>query len=311
MEETVVCRAKTWMVLTGPTRTVRVRAPRGTPLLTGEGFPALSLPPSAMKTYPRSLNLAYAPGTSSPRGSHPEVCRWRGWGRRLRVGVTPRSREASGHRPGDTTVPVRGARWKAGRETSRDRGCDEALSRTGVQASGTGTGLPYKRGPKSEIAEAERHGACGQWLNLPAPRPGSTVAALDTASASRRSAAPHPTDAGRRAGSWCVNSPLTDKERGVLRGGPAISYADTVDPRSARGRIRHPCREPEPRRRAAGRHARVGTVRLFRSWSASSPYPPLRAGRACMPGRSGEETRTAFRQSCACLDDSAARSTPG
>jgi hypothetical protein len=34
---------------------------------------------------PAPTDLPYPATTSSPRGSHPEVCRWWGWGRRLRV----------------------------------------------------------------------------------------------------------------------------------------------------------------------------------------------------------------------------------
>jgi hypothetical protein len=67
------------------------------------------------KTYPRPFGACVnSPRPSPIRGGRPEVCQRLGEGRRLRAGVTPRSREVLGHRPGGNTAPVRGARWKAG-----------------------------------------------------------------------------------------------------------------------------------------------------------------------------------------------------
>ena len=65
-----------------------------------------------------------------------------------------------GNRPGDTTVPARGARWKAWRQGACDPERDEAMSRTGVEASRQRTAAPYKRGPQSQIAD--RRSATGR-----------------------------------------------------------------------------------------------------------------------------------------------------
>ena len=56
-----------------------------------------------LKTNPRRFSLPYPPITSSPRGSHPEVCRWWGWGRRLRV----ESRSAPGRLRGTALETLR------------------------------------------------------------------------------------------------------------------------------------------------------------------------------------------------------------
>jgi len=52
----------------------------------GEGGPA-PRDKGGVKLIPAPAPRAYPRPTSSPRGSHPEVCRWWGWGRRLRVGL--------------------------------------------------------------------------------------------------------------------------------------------------------------------------------------------------------------------------------
>jgi hypothetical protein len=69
---------------------------------------------------PPSPHPPYSPRPSPKRGGHPEVCQWLGDGSAPAGGVTIHSREASGHRPGGTTAPVRGARWN-GRIASRLR----------------------------------------------------------------------------------------------------------------------------------------------------------------------------------------------
>jgi hypothetical protein len=97
-----------------------------------------------------------------------------------------------GNRPGGTTAPARGARYTTGRPTApilRTRLAPGELASAGKgvrDRAGTGSAA---RGPQNRRL-AERHGACGQWLNLSAPHPGSTDADVDQR-ASRRSAAPH------------------------------------------------------------------------------------------------------------------------
>ncbi|VVT60506.1 hypothetical protein BOSE62_110206 [Bosea sp. 62] len=85
----------------------------------------------------------------SPRGGRPEACRLAGWARCLRARVAPRSREASGTDLG-VLRPLR-------EELARPRRLTPARQ---------------KRGPElSNRRLAERHGACGWWLNPSAPRP--------------------------------------------------------------------------------------------------------------------------------------------
>ncbi len=59
--------------------------------------------------------MPHCPRPSPKGGGHPEVCHWSGDGSAPAGGVTIRSREASGHRPGGITTPVRGARWNGRR----------------------------------------------------------------------------------------------------------------------------------------------------------------------------------------------------
>jgi hypothetical protein len=120
------------------------------------------------------------------------------------AGFAPRSREASGHRPGGTTAPVRGARWKSRWHHAfvpclTERQPDEGNWRLGLAAM---DGLrPDKRGPESSNRrQAERHGACGWWLNPSAPHPGSTDAADYPTRLAALRCPSSSTDAGRRAG---------------------------------------------------------------------------------------------------------------
>lgn len=133
-----------------------------------KGLAALSPSLFQPQTYPRPSSPALScPRPSPKRGGRPEVC-WRlGEGRRLRAGVTPRSRETSGHRPGDTTVPARGAslgeaarRLLPAEERRPDEGNWLVTPSTTVQAAQRKRGLKSARTPK-----AERHGACEGWLN--------------------------------------------------------------------------------------------------------------------------------------------------
>ncbi len=72
------------------------------------------------------------------------------------AGFARQTREASGHRPGDITIPVRGARWTGRRHHAfvpclMARQPDEGNWRLGLAAI---AGLrPDKRGPRSEIAD--------------------------------------------------------------------------------------------------------------------------------------------------------------
>ena len=142
------------------------------------------------QTYPRPSSPALScPRPSPKRGGRPEVC-WRlGEGRRLRAGVTPCSREASGTALGTL-------RSLCEELAGNGRPLTIAMATTRRPAEGHWRRSPpilnrlgpisAARSPKSP--EAERHGACDGWLNPAAPQPGSTVA--DSPRASRRSASP-------------------------------------------------------------------------------------------------------------------------
>ena len=154
------------------------------------------------KTNPRCFLLTLGCRTSSPRGGHPEGTPLVGMGAAPAGGFAPRTREASGHRPGGTTAPVRGARWKGGWHHAfvpclTARQPDEGNWRLGLAAK---AGFrPDKRGPESSNRrQAERHGACGWWLNPSAPHPGSTDAELRP-NAPRGAPLPLVVDAGVQA----------------------------------------------------------------------------------------------------------------
>ena len=109
---------------------------------------------------------AYPPGTSSPRGRHPEVCQWREEVRRLRVESRstpgrlreppwgyygPCARSSLGGSKGKVLQPeTRRGRHRTGKcdplfgtiRCTRQSGAQRAPCRTGVEASGTGTGEP-------------------------------------------------------------------------------------------------------------------------------------------------------------------------
>ena len=133
---------------------------------------------------------AYSPRPSPKRGGRPEVCQRLGGGRRLRAGVTPRSREASGTALGVirplreelARVPRRPAPWRNG--TRRGEEPTWRRGSHGIAAARPGRAARSPKSPK-----AERHGACGRWLNPSAPLPGSTEADCRSG-ASRRSASP-------------------------------------------------------------------------------------------------------------------------
>ena len=135
------------------------------PSMTAELIPALAT----------SLILRL---TSSPRGSHPEASRWSGWGRRLRPGLHPgpgRLREPPWGYYGPC---ARSSLGGSGRRVPGRGAGDEAMSRADPQNLRHEAARPEKRGPQfSNRRRAERHGACGGWLNPSAPRPGSTEAA--------------------------------------------------------------------------------------------------------------------------------------
>ncbi len=66
---------------------------------------------SREKLIPAPSFAPYSATTSSPRGSHPEGTPLVGMGAAPAASLASWTREASGHRPGGTTAPVRGARW--------------------------------------------------------------------------------------------------------------------------------------------------------------------------------------------------------
>ena len=100
-----------------------------------------------------------------------------------------------GNRPGGKTAPARGARWTARRLQPAPRPDDAERPASEPSDAGQRIGGDPRRtasegsrhrpaiGPISaarsqKSPEAERHGACGRWLNPSAPHPGSTDAAL-------------------------------------------------------------------------------------------------------------------------------------
>jgi hypothetical protein len=155
---------KTWMVATRAT-------------MTGEEN--LSPPPAASRTLPSPITH-----TGRPSGGMP------GAGRRLRAGVTPRSREASGTaksrrlrrrlptlRSQTAQACLRGHYDPCARSSLYGRTTDGPRTTDATSARRTGVrriGAPRQsrnrtRGPGSlKSPKAERHGACGQWLNLSA-----------------------------------------------------------------------------------------------------------------------------------------------
>lgn len=114
-------------------------------------------------------------GLPRPRGAAIRRYAVGGAGAAPAGGVTTHSREASGHRPGDITIPVRGARWKAwrhricgartrqgrhrtekrlkpvsGSSAARDKGDRASVSAELASGSaGQRNALPYKRGPET------------------------------------------------------------------------------------------------------------------------------------------------------------------
>ena len=102
------------------------------------------------ETYPRLSGHGYPGATSSPRGSHPEVCRWRG-----EVGACGWSYDPL---PGGFGAPPWGYYGPCAR-SSLDGLAEAALSDTavwrtlwGVEAAGRHgwPARPYKRGSESE-----------------------------------------------------------------------------------------------------------------------------------------------------------------
>ena len=119
--------------------------------------------PSPSKPYPRSSKPPHNPPTSSPRGSHPEVCRWWGWGRRLR----PVSQAGLGRLRG-TALGTLGSLCEelagqvAGITPSSHAGRrDNPMRGTGARGLAAKAGLrPDKRGP--ETKNADKRSATGR-----------------------------------------------------------------------------------------------------------------------------------------------------
>jgi len=157
------------------------------------------------------LSSAYLIPEGQPSGGVPLV----GMGAAPAAGITSQTREASGHRPGGTTAPVRGARWedrRGGETRPKMRRGDEPSWHRGPRGS-RAAGREARPGVVKS-PEAERHGACGRWLNPSAPHPGSTDAAYANR-ASRRSAAPRLKAAALRCGRG-----FGVRQRGGPRGTP-------------------------------------------------------------------------------------------
>ena len=106
-------------------------------------------PPPVRKTYPRSFRRAYDRRTSSPRGSHPEVCRWWGRGRRLRVGLRPTPGRLRGTALGTLRSLCEELAGRLGRDGLRKRGRDNPMRGTGARTRSSRPARPYKRGPKT------------------------------------------------------------------------------------------------------------------------------------------------------------------
>ncbi len=145
----------------------------------------------------RSLSpLHHAPSYShhlipegQPSGGVPLV----GVGAAPAGGVTIHSREASGHRPGDTMIPVRGARW-TGRWHHAFVPCltarqpDEGNWRLGL-ASGAGL-RPNKRGPETKNADTRSATGRADGGSIHPRRILAQRMRTSTQRTSRRSAAP-------------------------------------------------------------------------------------------------------------------------
>jgi hypothetical protein len=178
-------------------------------------------------------------------------------------GVTIHSREASGHRPGGTTAPVRGARWN-GRWHHAFVPCltarqpDEGNWRLGLAAK---AGLrPDKRGPETKNADKRSATGRADGGSIHPRRILAQRMRLDTQRASRRSAAPRFRRLRASAGGdfGCVvsregagnpspasKSAVADFDAGeLISGRPEISERGRGEV-SAPGRVSHPC--PQPR----------------------------------------------------------------
>jgi hypothetical protein len=130
-------------------------------------------------TYPRPKPLPHNPLAHHPNGA--AVRRYAGgW---VRVGACGRVLRPA---PGRFWEPPWGHYGPCARSIARacgrprplrSKACDEAMSRTGSVRSPRAQ--PAPPGSAAQIRnrrQAERHGACGGWLNPFAPQPGSTVA---------------------------------------------------------------------------------------------------------------------------------------
>ncbi len=224
---------------------------RGSPRFFAEG---------RRKTNPRPANHPHNRPTSSPRGSHPEGKPLVGMGAAPAASLASWTREASGHRPGDTRIPVRGARWN-GRwhhafvpcRTARQP--DEGNWRLGLAAE---AGLrPDKRGPEYKIADKRSAtGRAGSGSICPR-RILAQWMRISTQRASRRSAAPRdqPTPEGGRGFRLCGFAgrreplPLVGRGRGGGRkaaraldrlGAPSMPFRQTPT------RRHHPHPFPSP-----------------------------------------------------------------
>ena len=177
-------------------RASRPKAPRSSTELAGEHDGD-----DIHELIPAHVAHAYSLFTS-PRGAAiRRHAAWRGEGGALRPGLHPglgRLREPPWGYYGPC---ARSLARRGGAAAVRRQACDDPLREAGAPCPSAIDAPPNGSAARSfqERRQAERHGACGWWLNPSAPRPGSMEAA-DTR-ASRRSAAPrHPRTPAREPG---------------------------------------------------------------------------------------------------------------
>ncbi len=180
---------------------------------------------------PALTHRAYPLRTSSPRGSHPEVCRLREEVRRLRVGLRPT--------PGRLREPPWGyygpcARSSLDGSTGEGPASPDVTRRGAGRASGrTGPDPedPNKRGPESKIADERSATGRAEGGSILPRRILAQRMRLYIHRASRRSAAPHSHRTRRR------------------------------------GRMKMHAREPRRHARPCGEHPRLGhRARSAKTW---------------------------------------------
>ena len=131
------------------------------------------------ETNPRLSNRPYPRPTSSRGAAIRRHAAWRGGGGALRPGLHPglgRLREPPWGYYGPC---ARSLARRGGAAAVRRQACDDPLREAGAPCPSAIDAPPNGSAARSfqERRQAERHGACGWWLNPSAPHPGSTEAA--------------------------------------------------------------------------------------------------------------------------------------